>query len=60
MIKLNYNEMTFSELIDTIRECQNELYTNRFTTTQCYNIANKTGKKKMILIDYENSIQKLM
>jgi hypothetical protein len=59
MIILNYSKMTFSELIEIIRECQNELYNNRSTTTQCFNVTNKSGRKKMILIDYENEIQKL-
>jgi hypothetical protein len=58
MIELNYSKMSFDELINLIRSCQAELYMNRATTTQCYNVDNKTGRKKIILIEHKNTTQK--
>jgi hypothetical protein len=51
-MKINYKEMTYDELINTIIYCQKEL-NNRGTITQCKNVF-YTGKQKTKLITKEN------
>jgi hypothetical protein len=50
-MKLNYKEMTYDELVNTILYCQKEL-NNRGTITQCKNIF-FTGKQKSKFITFE-------
>lgn len=51
MIKINYQECDYLDLINIISDCQKELLENRGTLTSCKILRYPNHKKAVILID---------